>query len=290
MTGAGAATQFIEVPGVTNADALTSLTKTGTGTWTLSGENTYSGKTTVSGGTLTLGNALALQNSALDTTASVTGTATAGLKTTVTTLTLGGLNGNKNLANLFTTDSGGYTTVTALTLNPGNGVTNTYSGIIADGAAGMTLTKSGVGTQVLTGANSYTGVTTVSAGTLATSGATATFGNGDILIGNGATLSLGNGNSIADTANVSFDVGATLLLGTGITETVNTLSSFSGTFIGAGTYDATALQSFFGSGSFAGLGQLTVLTTSAVPEPSTYAVLAGLGILGFAVYRRRSAA
>ncbi len=32
-----------------------------------------------------------------------------------------------------------------------------------------------------------------------------------------------------------------------------------------------------------------ILTVSAVPEPSTYAVLAGLGILGFAVYRRRQA-
>jgi fibronectin-binding autotransporter adhesin len=142
------------------------FTKTGTGTVELSAANTFSGITTVSDGNLTLSNALALQNSALDTTASVTGSSTVGIKISgVTALTLGGLTGNKNFAALFS-DTNGYSTFNALTLNPGTGVTYTYSGAIANGAANTTLTKTGNGTQILSGSNTYTGNTTVSAGTL----------------------------------------------------------------------------------------------------------------------------
>jgi hypothetical protein len=35
------------------------------------------------------------------------------------------------------------------------------------------------------------------------------------------------------------------------------------------------------------LGNTLVLTATAVPEPSTYAALAGLAVLGLAAYRRR---
>ena len=151
------------------ADALgtaVAVTKANTGTWAINGANTYTGATTLSGGILSLGNSLALQNSALNTTASTTGNASNGLKTTVTTLTMGGLNGNKDLSTVFTTSSGAYNTVTALTLNPGTGATPAYSGGIGDGASGMTLTKTGAGTQTLAGTNTYTGATTVNAGTL----------------------------------------------------------------------------------------------------------------------------
>jgi len=149
------------------------LTKAGTGTLTLSGANTYTGSTVISAGTLSLANNLALQNSVLDTLNSAVGGAAVGLKTTVTTLTLGGLAGNKSIASVFTTTSGGYSGVTDLTLNPGVGVSTSYSGILADGASGMNLIKTGGGTQVLSGLNSYTGTTTVSAGTLVSTAATA---------------------------------------------------------------------------------------------------------------------
>ena len=81
----------------------------------------------------------------------------------VTTPTFGGLKGAINLA---TAISSGYSGVTGLTLNVGIGVTNTYSGSIANGAAGMTLAKTGAGTQVFSGANSYSGGTAVNNGTL----------------------------------------------------------------------------------------------------------------------------
>jgi autotransporter-associated beta strand protein len=157
------------------------LTKSGTGTFTLGGTlvnggttaggNTHTGATTVLGGILVLGEVLSLQNSPFDTTGSITGDATNGLRvgiggTGVTSLTLGGLTGNKNFADVFTTTAGGYDGLTALTLNPGSGDTHSYAADIGDGAGNLSLIKTGAGTQVLSGTNTYTGTTTGSAGVL----------------------------------------------------------------------------------------------------------------------------
>ncbi|MFO1486362.1 MAG: autotransporter-associated beta strand repeat-containing protein [Verrucomicrobiaceae bacterium] len=183
------------------------LTKSNTGTLILSGANTYTGLTTVSGGMLTLSNSLALQNSTLDTTNSIASSSTTtGLKTTVTTLTLGGLSGNKDLSSLFNA-ANGYSTVTALTLNPGTGATPSYSGIIANGASGMTLTKTGNGTQILTGANTYTGVTTISGGSVILGSGTGTTGTGAVTVQTGSTI-LGTG--VVRGTTFTLDNGATL--------------------------------------------------------------------------------
>ncbi len=207
-----------------------SLVKNGTGTFTLGGlltggaaasGNTFTGSTTVLGGILVLGETRSIQNSAFDTTASVTGTSTAGLRTTVTTLTLGGLTGNQDFEDVFTSTTGGYTGLTALTLNPGTGVTNSYAGDIGDGATGMTLTKTGAGTQTLTGTNTHTGSTTVSAGVLAVNGSLANTStttvsgtgtlkgsgsiNSSVTISSGGTLASGTSiESLAVAGNLSF--------------------------------------------------------------------------------------
>ena len=187
----------------------------------LANANTYSGSTTISAGLLTLGHSQALQSSALDTLNSITGTSTAGLKTTVTSLTLGGLTGNKNLAatgGVFTTTSGGYNAVTALTLNPGTGQNYSYSGAIADGAAGMTLTKTGGGTQTLSGANTYTGATSVNGGTLALVG-----GSQVSAITVGASASLGFTLGSPTTSSSSLNLGSGTV---SITGTVDNASSY----------------------------------------------------------------
>ena len=72
--------------------------------------------------------------------------------------------------------------MTSLTLNLGAGVIDTYSGNIADGAAGMTVTKNGTGTQILSGTNTYTGNTTINGGTL-TIGGSGTLGTGTYAAG-----------------------------------------------------------------------------------------------------------
>lgn len=144
------------------------LSKNGVGKFTLAAGagHAYTGNTTILGGILSLGHPTSIQSSTLNTAGSVLGDAANGLQTTVTTLTLGGLSGNKNLSDVFTTSAGGFSNITALTLNPGTGSTPSYSGNIADGSAGMTLTKSGAGTQTLSGVHTFSGSTSVNAGIL----------------------------------------------------------------------------------------------------------------------------
>ena len=74
----------------------------------------------------------------------------------------------------------------ALTVG-GNGANTTYSGVLS--GTGSTLTKVGAGTLTLSGANTYTGGTTVSAGTLkATNLSGSATGTGPVLVSSGATL------------------------------------------------------------------------------------------------------
>jgi hypothetical protein len=164
----------------------------------------------------------------------------------------------------------------------------TLSGILSNKlSTNSGFTKTGGGVLTLTGANTYTGGTIVSAGTAAT-GATGTFGAGDVTVGAGATLTLGNNTSIADAANLVFDttLGTTINLSFSGTETINTLSSVSGTFATAGIdYDATTLNGIFGGTYFTGSGLLTI-ASSGIPEPSTYALWLS-GVAGLVVMARR---
>jgi autotransporter-associated beta strand protein len=207
------------------------VAKQGTGTLTFSGANTYLGTTTVNAGTLQLSNSLALQNSALDTSGAGVVTLSA-----VSAPTLGGLIGSTNLADVIT----GYGNVTALTLNPQSGASNSYLGVIANGADGMTFTKSGAGTQVLSGANTYTGVTTVSAG----------------------VLNIQNANALGTIdAGTSVTSGAALQIEGGITTAAEAL-----TLNGTGVSADGALRNISGENTYAGLvtlGEATRINSDA---------------------------
>jgi fibronectin-binding autotransporter adhesin len=198
-----------------------SLTKTGTGTQTLTAANTHGGTTTVGGGVLAIGNNLALQNSVLDTTGA------GSLTFTVTTPTLGGLSGAVDLATKITT---GYSAVSTLTLNPGTGVTASYSGVISNGAANMTLIKSGAGTQTLSGANTYSGGTTLSAGRIQF-GNNAAFGTGDISVTGSSSIGAAV-NSLTIANNINIASGQTLSIVNG---GVGTNGSFTGVLSGSGS-------------------------------------------------------
>jgi len=102
-----------------------------------------------------------------------------------------------------------------------NGLSTTVDGVIADGGisggAGASLIKIGAGTLLLSGANSYTGGTTINAGTLeashATAGAIDVFGNNTINISGGALRStvsgqIANGISFANGATGTFSAAA----------------------------------------------------------------------------------
>lgn len=154
------ASSVIIQDGANKKIALTKAGTNGNGNLQLGAANTFTGNTLVTNGRITLNNNLAIQNSAIDT--SGAGTFTLGTGS-ITTPTIGGLIGSKNLSAVIT---GSYGQMTALTLNTVSGQSLTYSGTITNGAAGMTLTKSGAGSQTLAATNTYTGATTVSAGTL----------------------------------------------------------------------------------------------------------------------------
>ena len=123
----------------TNLLGTASLSKTGAGTLTLSGANTYSGGTNLNAGRITVGNNAALGTGALN-------------MADGTTL---GFSGNHTVANnIALTGTGNFDT---------GGNSAELSGIISGTGS---LTKDGTGTLTLTGANTYSGLTSVNAGTL----------------------------------------------------------------------------------------------------------------------------
>jgi fibronectin-binding autotransporter adhesin len=84
--------------------------------------------------------------------------------------------------------------------------TTTISSAIQDNTSATGLVKTGGGPLILTGANTYTGVTTVSNGSLILNGSSETV-KGNIVLGAGARLALGAANQIADTAIITYAVG-----------------------------------------------------------------------------------
>ena len=129
------------------------LTKLGAGTLTLSGENTYSGATKINEGTLSLAGENALRYSTLDYN-DYGGGLSFGAQTYAA---LGGLKGSQNLSLTNTNSS-------AVTLYIGyNNESTTYSGALSGSGK---LHKYGSGTLTLSGANTYTGDTRISSGTL----------------------------------------------------------------------------------------------------------------------------
>jgi outer membrane autotransporter protein len=178
-----AALTFDQASAGTYADIISgtgALTKTGAGTLTLTGANTYSGGTTVSAGILA-GNTDSLQGDVTNNSILRFDQATAGTyagiisgsgdfqKTGAGTLTLTGANtytGDTDIAagtliGDTTSLQGNITNDAALVFDQASA--GTYAGAISGTGA---LTKTGTGDLRLTGANTYAGGTTVSAGTL----------------------------------------------------------------------------------------------------------------------------
>jgi fibronectin-binding autotransporter adhesin len=189
---------------------------------------------------------------------------------------------------------------------------------LADNGIGATsVTKSGTGTWVLTGANTYAGATTVSLGTLLINGsssgtgattvaACATFGH----TGNTA-LSLGGALTLSDNSFITLSLGApgvnSSLARTGgvwafdanqaftfdnLGATVGTYSGLItgliGTETGISTISTWGITNagWKGTFSYSGGSVNLDLTAIAVPEPSTWVLLA-LGLTTMVIFRRR---
>ena len=260
----------------------TTVTKLGAGTLTLATTNTYSGGTTISAGTLQLGNGTSANGSVggniTDNSALVF--ANPGAQTNTSVISGGGTLTKSAAGTLTVTATNTYiggTTISAGTLQLGDGstqngvvagnITNnaalifanpnaqTSAGIISGGGK---LTKSAAGKLTLTAINTFTGNTTISAGTLQLGDGTAN--NGDLPgnITNNAALIFANPNAQTNAATI-VGTGAVTKNAAGVLTLVGNNSYSGGTTNAAGTLNITndaALGATSGGLTFSGSSTL----------------------------------
>ncbi len=221
------------------------LTKTGTGTFTLSGTNTFTGEVTVSEGTLK-GNGANWLSSGVNVVSlgNTTGTSPT-LDISNSSIIIAGLNDTVGATTKGIVTNSGSTAGKSITVSGAGNYS--YSGVITNSAlGGVDFIKSGSGTQTLAGANSYTGTTTVNAGTLAYTQAS-----------NGGSAG-GLGQSSAAAANLLLGNGTTLSY-TGAGGSTDRLFTLNGTAAGHG---ATLDASGAGAIAYTGTGALAYGTTN----------------------------
>ncbi|MEE9211970.1 MAG: autotransporter-associated beta strand repeat-containing protein, partial [Phycisphaeraceae bacterium] len=266
------------------------LTKAGAAAVRLSGANTYTGPTTINAGNLQLVGGNAVPDTSAVTLANVAGAQLqlAGGDETIGSLAGGGaLGGNVSLL-------GGNT------LTVGDATSTTYAGVIS-GTSPLALTKVGTGTLELAGANTYTGRTTINAGTLALTGGAALADTSGVFIANvaGATLLLNNDETIgsltggggaggtvdlnSNTLTVGGNGQSTLFSGTIINingklvkEGAGTLTlRGNNTYVGGTTLNAGTLalghDNALGTGLFTINAGAVLADTAVVPGPRTIA-------------------
>ena len=185
---------------------LTLNSPTGTtGSLTLSAASpAFIGDTTVTAGILNPKSTSALQNSVLNMNGGSL-TIGAGGASTITALSLGGLNGSVgiNLNNNATTPAAVALTVGNSNASYGGNTLNpTYSGVLSNATAGASFTKVGSNIQTLSGANTYSGGTTVSNGTLFVNN-TSGSGTGSGAVGVASSATLGGVGTITGTVTVA---------------------------------------------------------------------------------------
>ena len=255
-----------------------SLTKIGSGTWSLTGANTYSGGTTISAGALSFRNFGAKPTSG---TIIVAGGATLGLGVA----TAGSFFTSSDVDALFANSSStvilSTTSLVGIDTSAGDFI---YATSVPSTSLG--LNKLGNNKLTLTGANSYTGPTVVTAGTLAISGS-GTFGISASFDVNGTgTVDLGGTSQSVGPVNIT---GAATLANGSVTGTSYAASNPSGTASvsaallgsagltksGAGTLNLSGANAYAGTTTVSG-GTLQVSgATGTISASSAIALLNG---------------
>ena len=274
--------------GVVNLSGVISgtgaLSKSGSGTLNLSATNTFTGAVILQGGTLALANGSALTGRAV----TFASDASAG-----TTLRLAG--NSTSVSGLTGTTSAGRVenaSASSATLTVNSADNQVFAGTLADGTGGgaLALSKSGNGSLTLTGANSYTGTTTVSAGTLRLNAGS--LGSGAVTINSGSLL-IGDGVTVSNAINiglrgVSQDFNA---LGSGLPTGWTTRTGATSSTLGtAAAFTATAIDWAAFSGAFKNLASANGLTSTATIADQAGSADRALGIRQTGAYGDSGAA
>jgi outer membrane autotransporter protein len=154
---------------LSNGTGILQVKKTGTGTLVLSGTSTYTGATQVVDGFLKAGSTTAFSSASAFTVNAV-------LDLGGFSNTIGSLAGHGAVTN----KGSGPAVLSA----GANGTSTRFSGVLMDGSSSLALAKVGLGALLLSGANTYTGGTIVSAGTLTVDGAQS-LGLGNVVVNGG---------------------------------------------------------------------------------------------------------
>ncbi|WP_192871722.1 beta strand repeat-containing protein, partial [Variovorax sp. JS1663] len=216
------------------------LNKTGTGTWTLSGDNSaYIGSTTVSAGTLLLGHAAALGGAGAIATVDADATLDLGGQGIGTSVNLRGGTLSNSTGDGVLTGALDLGTGAVNTISSNSGTSLTLSGAIS----GDGVTIAGSGSVNYRGTNTYTGTTTIHAGaTLTTEAAGVGAGNG---IANNGTLILDQQAGSGTVSQAISGSGSVTKSGFGTTVTLTGANTYAGaTTISEGTLQAGAVNTF----------------------------------------------
>lgn len=259
---------------------------------------TSGGVMDLNGTTMTNTNALTLNGTGISSAgALINGSATSG--TYAGLVTLGSASSIIAGAGNITLSNTGTITGSGFGLTVGGAKNTTIASIIGIGTG--TLTKQDAGILTLNAANTYTGDTTISAGTLALGVASAISSSSNVVL-SGGTLQSAFNQSLG---TLNLTASSTLDLSSGGSFVFADSSALAGSWTGTlsiiGTFTDLASVRFGTSDTALTAGQLSqitvnglaasldasgYLTTSAIPEPSTYAALLGALALGNAVWRR----
>jgi autotransporter-associated beta strand protein len=240
----------------------------GEGTLVLSGANSYAGATSVASGTLQMNAGGSLPSATALTVASAAAGGIFNMNSVSQTIaslaSSTGINGTGTTTPSVKLGSG------TLTLT-GAGVSTAFAGVISGTGGslnlGSTFTSS---TLTLSKANTYTGGTTINAGTLDVTGSIA--GN---VTDNGGVLELGKTTSLASTATLTLNSGSAGSVNLNYSGTQNiTALYFGATQAPAGTYGASGTSATYQLAAFTGSGVLNVSTGGAAIASSTAVTLA----------------
>jgi autotransporter-associated beta strand protein len=203
--------------------------------------------------------------------------------TNTTIDTLNPTTANVNLAGFTASLSANTHATLALS---GTSTANTVSGIITDNSGAsftVALIKSGTSVWTLSGANTYTGGTTINAGVLSLNNSGALGSSGGIVF-NGGTLQFSGNNNTDYSSRITISDGDTATLDTnnvnvtlGTALTLGNAKSGALAKVGAGTIDITAANLFTGGTTVNG-GTVVLGITGALASGSNVANNAALEV------------